>query len=1691
MTQAANPPTGMHALLPAATLAAMQALYDDGQLLKALRLGEEIAPIRSWRGIQERILGGRIAWNLGAPRLSRAMHIQAFRCDREDPGAIYYYARARWERNGPLAALSFCKRIGELVGADPELRCDWLAMRANLAASYRDFEAADDLIDQAVKVSPRRPWLCVERARVLELEDRCEEALAAARESLEIQPWFRSGVHAMAHLLQMLDRDHEALALLIEASQRIESAALIWQLASLQDDLQMHADAQATMSRMEEFGPLKEKRYGQGVDASRSNIAHHAADYSGAIKFARLADNEFMRSVADKLQAQMDAGLRDGQSGVRTQLELPFIRQHHMTCAPATMAMIARFWNRPADHLAVVDAICYDGTPAHSQRKWAVSNDWVVREFTVTWESAVNLIERGLPFGLTTSQVASAHLQAVVGFDTLRNTLLCRDPSRYYTSEISFDLLIKHNSATGPRGMLMLPGEQAQLLDGIVLPDADLFDILHEIEAALARHDREAADSGRQKLIAAAPEHRLTLHAQRALAAYDSDGSGLLQAIDGLIAKYPDDQALLYSRIYALRSLERHDLILPLLEKRCGEKGTDPNFYRLYAEELRSDVGDNAQVISLLKRALRLRPTDAASLFGLANALWSAHDLDESTGLYRLCACVDEMNETGSQSYFIASRHLRQTQTAMTMLRRRFDRLGKRSGRPARTLFWAFELLDRVPEGIAVLERAMELRPDDGDLLLYASVNLARHGDMVRGEALLARAAEKTHRTAWLRGAAQIAAYQAEHKKALDLWRQVLDAEPLANDANSQVARLIAETDSPAAATAHLSEMHRRFPYHTGLQQIRILHLRSAGPAAVEPVARELVASAPGNIWARVELALALTQLGRASEALEHANAAVHISPHAPNAHYAVGNALRRLDRLDEAREAFRTALRSSIDAGAAMTDLVDSYPDAAGKREALAFLRGELERQVTFGQGLLSYRAVAAAVLEPAEILVVLRQALAARPDLWQAWSVLVYELCEANQLDDALAMAKDATERFPLLPRTWFDVSHVCGLRGDRPGQIAALKTCLQLSPNWSMASQRLARALQLSGDRPAAVAVLQKAIARDPLDAENHDALARLHWACGERAEAVASGRRGVLFDPSRTGLWESLRDWTGRMKEGEAELVELARQICQNRGGEAIAWIVLAQTLRGEKTMPQRLEACERAISLSPRNADAHDLKAFLLLQNKQPKEALAACDPAEFAGAPPISLRGRAAWIHAQRGETDVAIEAMRKIVTENSGYYWGWRQLMQWMFERKRHENDSLGKDFLDTATLMIGAFPHDTIARNYLASAKLAVKDREGAKQTLQKSLELTPNDFYAFGTLFDLQVEDKDFGGAERTLGLIQSHANPDYAASRGAMLAAARNDEPAAREAIAKLLSINNAAADLVSFTIGVLDKAHMGGVIDEAFADVMGKPDVRPALVEIWCGRLAEQRQFKRGREIFERFAGNPKLFQAAGVPLINGLAKAKALSLILKLMRKHQKGLREQTPLWGAIGYALFACGQPRRCIGWLKDWKDHADAQPWMLLNLANALRRSGKRAAAIEVGRAAVELKGDHTTGKHVVWLALDEVTSGAPGIYMGKLQGMDTSQLDKAFPFLLQLIRALEPLCGSGDGNPKQKSRAARKAIAEAATKTRTWVSQRELLFSLRRSIRRVPAFERSAGNFLWAGWWLVRTVPLKAAK
>jgi tetratricopeptide (TPR) repeat protein len=452
-----------------------------------------------------------------------------------------------------------------------------------------------------------------------------------------------------------------------------------------------------------------------------------------------------------------------------------------------------------------------------------------------------------------------------------------------------------------------------------------------------------------------------------------------------------------------------------------------------------------------------------------------------------------------------------------------------------------------------------------------------------------------------------------------------------------------------------------RFPHHVPLHRLYVEWSRSQGAAEWERITRRALEVDASDAWLRRELALVLADQRRLDEAIAEAGGALKIEPQAPVSHAVLGRVLVLAGRQEEGRAALRSALALSIDTPAAMRDLVSACTTPEEKREAADFVRAELIRQVVFGDGLIAFRDAFFAVLDPPVLLQVLRDAHAARPDLWQAWSCLIRQLADIQQIDEAAAIAGEAAARFPLLPGSGLDLAHVLHLRGDGAGEVDALKRALAIAPGWSTAARELATAHQARAEYDGARRVLERAVENSPLDAVNHGCLAEFLWRRSERAAAFDRLILAVQHDPDYDWAWECLHGWAKALKQPE-RAVAAARQLADLRPGEPQSWLRLAQTLP-EDRLDERLAALDRGLRADEANVEIHDFRAQLLSRAGRMDEAAAACVPAIFEGRIPLPLRGRAACVEAVRGHGAEAIRQMREILAGAPGYYWGWSML--------------------------------------------------------------------------------------------------------------------------------------------------------------------------------------------------------------------------------------------------------------------------------------------------------------------------------------------------------------------------------------------------------------------------------------------
>jgi len=1652
-----------------AALNTLQALYDAGRYRDAWQAARSLPPLEQWTSTPALILGGRLASNWGDTALGHRLHLRAHRQSPQDDAAFYYFILTIHAKHGAFEALRLLsERTSTFTGdADTIAQADLWLQQARLLGGFRDFDSAEACVARAEHRFPQHAWLWTEKSGLLREQDRYEESLAAAREATRLHPWYRPAVQAQVHLLQLLNRDDEALALLEDARTRLQCGSLVQTLVLALEEKARHADILVALDELAGLHPLATKGHLRWRAARRCDAAYRLDDFTTALSAAREAGPGYYEKVVQKLSADPEPAAR------RVQLPVGFVRQHHMTCAPATMAALGRFWDRPIDHLQLAREICYDGTPAHLERAWAEDHGWLVREFRVTWDSTRALIDRGCPFALVTTGIRSGHLQALIGYDSRLGTLLIRDPYQRSYGEWQAEAFFESHVSNGPRGFLMLPPEKASLIDGLDLPDAAFHDRLHTLQLALSRHDRTTAAAAFDWLQSTDAAHLLTLKARFELAYYDSNLAQALPPLRALRERFPDDANLQLDELQLLAQLgltKEHRALL----HRWGSRTNAPViFVRQEAEELARDARNHPRAFKLLRRALRRQATDARTLAALAGLLQENGRHAEAVRLHRLAACAADKVEQHWNSYFQASRHLRQTDESLALLQRRFELWGDQSGQPARTLFEGLESLNRAPDAFAMLETARARRPDDGDLLLFAADAHGRYGRYEEASQLMKAAETKAMPSAWRRTAAALANYQGDHVLALAHWREILALNPADTAAHNSVARLLSIVEGRAAALRHLELSCEQQPHLLPLRQSLVQWLREESNERALTALDALLAMDPANAWAHREKSIVLRLLQRTGEALVSAEEALRIEPFAPSSHGIRADALRQLGRLAEARESYRAGIRLSIDADWLFSELVDACPDFATRREAVAFLKDELLRQVSFQNACLQFRSTARVILTPDELRLALEALWQARPESWSTWSVLVSHLVDQGELPAALARASDAATRFPLTPRIWLDLANVHSQQGDAEAAVRAYDKALAISPAWGMASRLLSKVHERTLRLDLAEEALRRAIVRNPTDAYNHGWLADVLWRRHEPRAALDAVEKAVSLSPDYDWAWNRLDGWA--RETGDAtRATRLAESLTQTRPGEAEAWLRLVRLRFADHQPEANLSALDRAEALAPRNIDVHDLRAELFAVRKRYDEALAACRPAVFGDAVPHVLEGRAAWIEYHRGRLAKAIDRMAAVTAAHPDYLWGWSLLTKWYWEDKKFENVKTA------AARWAWLAPDAALPHGYIATVHKQDGRRKDAKEALVRSIAAVPA--YEFGAfeLLRLQLADSEFDEAGRTLRHIETHFSASDHLQAVIIRQRACKEREAVTDTLAKLGRLPDLQEASLQESINLVVDAGWEKQIETAFAPLLAEPGTLPVIGRHWM-RARQKKSLWITLWKLRRLRPTPGHRREIDMHILEILGNGKRILSLRFFCLLRRRTLRAHDETWGQVGYAFNTSNRFRSVVRWMRDWRERPAAPPWMRFNLIQALYSRKKVSEAREALTVALQCPPDHTHDKLLGWLACEQALDGDTAAAIATTDRINPGALSDYYRALAAFTQCLVAVQNAA---PDAK----RTALYDAKVRLRGEVEKLPVICSsgalsqfYRRTLRRLG---HDGGSF----WWRARSrLPL----
>ncbi len=128
-------------------------------------------------------------------------------------------------------------------------------------------------------------------------------------------------------------------------------------------------------------------------------------------------------------------------------------------------------------------------------------------------------------------------------------------------------------------------------------------------------------------------------------------------------------------------------------------------------------------------------------------------------------------------------------------------------------------------------------------------------------------------------------------------------------------------------------------------------------------------------------------------------------------------------------------------------------------------------------------------------------------------------------NDRKSAIQVAQQATERFPLVPRTWLDLAIAHRRANDHDAELAALERARAINPNWSEVARELAELYMNREQFDEAENVLRQTLKTDPRDAGILSTLGECLYRADKKDSALEPLSTACISTPVTIGLGTS--------------------------------------------------------------------------------------------------------------------------------------------------------------------------------------------------------------------------------------------------------------------------------------------------------------------------------------------------------------------------------------------------------------------------------------------------------------------------------------------------------------------------------------------------------------------------------------
>jgi len=1316
-----------------------ESLTEQGRYLDAMRYCQGFwGPLHHWREPIQLEAAIVLLGHLGRDRDSDAAMLRGWRRFPKNADFCCKYAFFLLNRFGPIRAEIFAEKHHQLLSAVSDAT-DYAVLQICLQATRKNFVEAKELLAQARQLAPENSWL--DRIELMLLRDQLlfAEELTLAQSLLKLKPRV-SLVLDTARAMVRQQQSLAAMQLLADYAPLMQSCRLWAELIHISARLMAWPECEHAIAGYRQLQMSPDRDDQDLIFSSLGRIALASGDKSAAVAAFSQTKHPYYRQVEQNiLQWQ-------GDGKMMQLLAVVHERQGPLTCAPATMAALCRFFGVAASQQNIAEKICYNGTPETLERQWLRDNGFAYIELDLTPELTFSLIDAGLPFALVTTQGFSSHLQAVIGYNRGLGIAYLMDPSRDFTSEIQLVAGLTAEAANGPRAMVFVPVAEAQRLAAFESDVTALYRLCADFTEAREVNQLPKAAALLAQMQQIAPEHRLTLMASRSIAIEQNDETAIFAANQQLLARYPDHVVWLNSHFHSLVNLGQGEAALQYLFDTVKAYPYSDLKIRLF-RQIYHMPRYRDEALKLLAD-LQVSGSYRAEVYDLlADFYWQEKQYPLACRYYFYACCLDDTEQSYVESYYRAAMYLQQTDDVFARLQARFEKYGARSASPAKSLYRAFNWQSKAQLGLDVLRQARTLRPEDQELIIFSLQELLYHGQLTDFDQLFEQNQHLLSQSQCWYWLAKKADWQGELTEAAGFYRQCFELTPWQSnvaDAYFAALRRCGENDLIIQELEKLASLD---PTHPGLLSYRAdWHPDDAEVA----IAVERLASLfPHYAWYQRRAIRHQMQRGQLAASLGRMEALLALLPHQVENQLLHAQILFQLQHNAQAKAQVEHILSHQIDQTDAIALLMDLSVSVVDKRQSLQWLVAELSRQTHQGDAMLDLALLAMRYFNSEEQQPLI-DVLAANNHIWAsrlAWSWLLQQRDHA----EALAQLQQAVADFPLLPRLHLELAELAAKLQDNEQAAKSYQQALALNPSFSRASRQYAIFLEAQGALAEEIQVLSRAIQYDPTDGVLQGFLGDALLRANEPERARYALEKAVKFDHHYLWAWQRLQGigaTIGRPDDAYQLAWRLHRESPHLVGPlRALAALAIAPELKVSYWL--------QSIALEPSNYKLHlPLLEYWLERGQYPQ--MFAHVSEHYADAPqPFEIASVMARAHQQTGHPKRAAGILIEALSISNPELKYWQQLFEIQLEHK------MAKELEQSARLLLSRQPNDALAICTAAEQLLSLHKTAEATELLAKAWLMDRDNRYIGLTYLDDLLANNDFSTAELVVGpLLNKH-------------------------------------------------------------------------------------------------------------------------------------------------------------------------------------------------------------------------------------------------------------------------------------------------------------------------------------------